>query len=156
MTNAALLAIEVLLSEGLIERVGTFYKFKESLPVDVRSLTQEKVSEGQLVTGGRLPWLRAIPVEGGYDPRTKEQRLCCAYKLALGLAWDDREWDKFNYARNIRGVKKLLAAFNGNDEEAANWLLEFGDKMRASDLSWTIDTAANHGWNEKGQREAKR
>jgi hypothetical protein len=155
MKTSSALAIEVLLEDGLIEKYGTFYRFKDKLTVEDRAIIQTKESEGQLVVAGKLPWLTERGPESTYNPRTPEQRLMCAYKLSKKINWQDRTWDSFNYKRYSKACKKLLAAFNGNDEEAAVWLLDFGSKFDDDELTWNLDTAANHGWNEKGAREAR-
>ena len=158
MNRACELALAVLSDAGMIEADGSWWRFKPSLPVETRSLTREpKVSEGQIVVGGgggRLPWL-VVRENSTYNPVTPEQKLMCAYKLAKKTDWQDRVWDKFNYKRYAKGCKKLLAAFDGNDQEAAHWLLDFGDKFDGDELTWNLDTAANHAWMSKGEREAK-
>lgn len=153
MKKSAELAIEVLLEDGLIEPDGSWWKFRGELPVEARALVQSM--EAAIVSVG-LPWLRIREIkDGAYVPKTSENRLMCAYKLAKGIAWNDRAWDKFNYERNARACKKLLAAFDRNDQDAAYWLLEFAAKFKESGLSWNLDTAAAHAWDSKGEREAR-
>lgn len=154
MTRAAELALEVLLEEGLIERTDSWYTFKGSLPVEVRAMQQES-KNAVVVVSGKLPWLTARADGSTYNPVTPGQRLMCAYKLSKKIDWQSREWDKFNFPRYTKACKKLLAAFDGNDQLAAEWLLEFGEKFDSDELTWNLDTAANHAWMDKGQREAK-
>lgn len=152
MTRGAELAIEVLLSEGLIVRKGPWFEFVGDQPVEVRALVQE--SKAVIVTPGKLPWL-VERSNSTYNPVTPEQKLMCAYKLSKKIDWQSREWDKFNYKRYAKGCKKLLAAFDGSDQEAAHWLLDFGDKFDGDELTWNLDTAANHAWLQKGERDAR-
>lgn len=156
MKRAAELAIEVLLNEGLIEKAGTWYAFKQSLPVETRSLTQEpKVSEGQIVAGGKLPWLEVREVaKGEYMPTTKQGRVFCAVKMALGLDWKDRAYDAAMYKRSARALNQLVDAFT-DEQECAEFVLAYGDSMREAGIeNWGIDAIVRSAYNTKGQREA--
>ena len=156
MTQAAELAIAVLMQEGLIEKSGAGYAFKTNLPEETRSLTQEpKVSEGQIVVGGgRLPWLvDREPVKGEYMPTTKQGRVFCAVKMALGLDWKDRAYDAAMYKRSARALNQLVDAFT-DEQECAEFVLSFGDQMKEAGISnWSIDAIVRSAYNTKGQRE---
>jgi len=88
-----------------------------------------------------------------YTAKTPIQFVMCAYKLAKGLAWDDRDWDKHNFNRHARAGKSLLNAFEGNDKEAAEWLVTYGDRMKAAGLNWKLATAASEAWDTRGERK---
>lgn len=162
MKRSEELALAVLQEAGIIEAEGDWYRFTGSTgiklsPVQsgtsmVKQFPAIPANGNAVIVGGRLPWL--VAREGStYNPVTPEQKLICAYKLSKKIDWQSREWDKFNYKRYAKGCKKLLAAFDGNDQEAAHWLLDFGDKFDHDELTWNLDTAANHAWMDKGQRE---
>lgn len=147
-----MLAIEVLLHEGLIEKAGAWYAFKQSLPVETRALTQE--SRAVVVSAGKLPWLEVREVkQGDYMPTTKQGRIFCALKMALGMDWQDRSYDKAMYARSARALNQLLAAFQ-TEQECAEFVLSFGDEMKDAGIeNWGIDAVVRKAYNSKGQRE---
>lgn len=156
MNRSCELALLVLEEEGLIEKDGAWWKFKESLPVEVRALTQEpKVSEGQIV--GRLPWLTARVVnDGDYAPTTKQGRVFCAIKMALGMDWKDRAYDAAMYKRSARALNQLVDAFT-DEQECAEFVLAFGDQMKDAGIeNWGIDAIVRSAYNTKGQREASK
>ena len=155
MRRGAELALLVLEEEGLIEKHGSWWRFKE-VSVETRALTQEpKVSEGQIVVGGgRLPWLvDREPVKGEYMPTTKQGRVFCAVKMALGLDWKDRAYDAAMYKRSARALNQLVDAFT-DEQECAEFVLSFGDQMKEAGISnWSIDAIVRSAYNTKGQRE---
>jgi len=67
----------------------------------------------------------------------------------------DRAWDKANFARYSRAGNKVLSALGGNVNEAIDWLTAFREKMQAAGLSWTLDTAAKHAWDDPETRNAR-
>jgi len=154
------LALAVLEEAGIIEPDKSWWKFKESVPVETRVLQETVNRESRSlqsveVMPGRLPWLRVIEVrEGDYMPKTKEQRILCAFKMAKGIDWKDRDWDKAMFTRYVRSAKQLLSAFT-DEQLAAEFLLEFGDEMREAGLDWGLDAAVRRAWNSKGEREAR-
>ncbi len=152
MTRGAELAIEVLLGEGLIVRKGSWYEFVGEQPVEVRAIQQE--SRAVIVTPGKLPWLEVREVkQGDYLPTTKQGRLFCALKMGLGLDWRDRAYDAAMYKRSIRALNQLLAAFQ-TEQEAAEYVLAFGDQMREAGIeNWGVDAVVRSAYNSKGQRE---
>ncbi len=155
MTKASELALEVLLGEGLIERTGSWYRFKESLPVEVRVIQQSEVN-AMVVVPGKLPWLNVRQVaESDYSPKTPEQRILCAFKMAKGMDWRDRAWDKAMFSRYVRPAKQLLGAFD-DEHSAAEFLLQYGDEMKEAGLDWGLDAAVRKAWNTRGEREASR
>lgn len=90
-----------------------------------------------------------------YVPKTPHQRVICAYKVAIGIPYDDRAWDKAQYGTWARAAAKLLAAFDGADKTAAEWLLEFGERMKKAGRDWNLATAAKHAWDGRGERMAQ-
>ena len=156
MRRGAELALLVLEEEGLIEKHGSWWRFKE-VSVETRALTQEpKVSEGQIVVGagGRLPWLvDREPVKGEYMPTTKQGRVFCAVKMALGMDWRDRVYDKLMYARSGRALNSLLECFS-DEQECAEFVLAFGDQMKEAGIqNWGIDAIVRSAANTRGLRE---
>ncbi len=152
MTRACELALAVLCEAGIIEADGSWWRFKGA--VETRALTQEpKVSEGQIV--GRLPWLMVREIaEGEYNPKTKQQRIFCALKMALGVDWRDRDYDKAMFARSSRALNLLAGVFT-DEQECAEFVLSFGEQMKEAGISnWGIDAVVRSAYNTKGQREA--
>lgn len=155
MTRVAELALEVLLGEGLIVREGPWFRFKENVPaVEVRALIQESRAADLM---GPLPWMEVREVkQGDYFPTTKQGRLFCALKMALGLDWKDRAYDKAMYARSVRALNQLLAAFE-SEQECAEFVLAFGDEMKEAGIeNWSIDAVVRKAYNTKGQRDSKK
>lgn len=153
VTRGAELALLVLEEQGIIEKSGSWWRFKEGLPVEVRAMQQEPVN-AMVVSPGRLPWLEVREVANGdYMPTTKQGRVFCALKMAMGMDWKDRAYDKAMYARSARALNQLLDAFS-NEQECAEFVLSFGDDMREAGIaSWGIDAVVRKAYNTKGQRE---
>lgn len=153
MNRSCELALAVLSEAGIIEADGAWWKFKPSLPAETRAIQEPQIVD---MGTGRLPWLMVREVkEGDYFPKTKQGRVFCAVKMALGLDWRDRDYDKAMYARSSRALNQLIGAFS-DEQECAEFVLSFGDQMKEAGISnWGIDAIVRSAYNSKGQREAK-
>lgn len=150
MKKAEALAIEVLLEAGLIIPCGSFYQFKDNLPVETRVLEE---SRELMAVPDRLPWLDGKPIEGDYMPTTKQGRAFCAVKLALGLDWRDRAYDKIMWKRSARALNQLISCFE-DERECGEFILQFGEEMKESGIeNWGIDAVVRKAANTKGLRE---
>jgi phage replication O-like protein O len=91
-----------------------------------------------------------------YRAETPIQKVVCAYKVAKGIPWDDREWDTgnkgSNYSRAAAASKEILKAFDQQVKPAAEFVVAFGERMGKAGRSWTLETAARWAWDEKGER----
>lgn len=109
-------------------------------------------SQAVLVSPGKLPWLRTSSLDGEYNPKSPTQRIICAYKVALGIPWDDRAWDKVMYSRYVKAANQFLSAFR-DEQTAAEFLIEYGEKMKDKGLTWGFDAAVREAWNTRGARQ---
>ncbi len=146
------LAIAVLEDEGLLVKDGDGYLYAGH-----KSISLSEVREvGSVVVA--QDWIKSLATksvspEGEYNPKTPEQRILAAYKIALGIPWDHRGWDKDNYSKWSRAAGKLLRSFSGDDKKAGYWLQDFAREMKEKDLSWNLATAAERGWATLAERE---
>lgn len=90
----------------------------------------------------------AATLEGKVGPKRK---IVAAYKLVLGIQrgtqrWTD--WDKFNFARNVRAADSVLAAFEGNIERAVAWVICDGNKLFECGRDFNLNTLAAHAWDK--------
>lgn len=91
--------------------------------------------------------------QGPYVITDEVHRLICAYKMAVGLDWRDRAWDRNCLTDEIRSAAQgLLEAFDGQGRAAGQWLQGFAAEMKGKGLSWTLGTAKIHAWRTKGER----
>ena len=81
-----------------------------------------------------------------YELKTKEQRVVCAYKRSLGIAWDDREWDKANYKRWAPSAVKLLKAFGGNTNPTIDYVGVQAAILKEKNLTYNLATLARMAW----------
>lgn len=90
---------------------------------------------------------------GPYRITDETHRLICAYKVAIGLDWKDRAWDRNCLTDEIRAAAQgLLEAFDGRGVEAAKWLQWYAAEMKGKGFTWTMKTAKDHAWRTKGER----
>jgi hypothetical protein len=143
------LAIEVLLESGLLERAGDAFKWAGK-ELQVQDRKESDAVAGTLVA--TLPWLRPQTQEGAYIPKTPEQRILCAFKMALGVDWQDRNWDKAMFPRYARSAKQLLTAFR-DEQEAAEFILNYGEEMKQTGLNWGLDAVVRRAFNTMGERK---
>jgi hypothetical protein len=74
-----------------------------------------------------------------YQIRTDVQAVVVAYKVAIGLAPDDRLWDKGNFARGSKTAKALIDGL-GSAAEAMNAINGIKRWAEAGGFSWTLET----------------
>jgi hypothetical protein len=101
-------------------------------------------------TAGSQP---AEPVKP--EELTPLQRVVLCYKMAKGVAKDDKAWDKLNFAR-AAGTAKRLIEFFGDPREAAICIETVGKEMESKGLSWTIETCAKWAAEHKIKREREK
>lgn len=163
MRKAEKLALEILLDSGLVEKHGSGYMFTGKLKPSNSSqesgnMVVSEFSVELVPTERTIPkWLFAIGKSNGdgtYFPKNPVDRVLCAYKIALGILFDDRGWDKAQYSRYLRPAQRLLDAFDGDDEKASYWLQDFAREMKDAGLNWTLDTASRRAWDTVGARES--
>ena len=143
------------MEDGLLKREGDGYFWTGHN--EVKSQTKEV--SGALVTYSAPAWLVRLGKtgvgDGSYNPVRPVQRVMCAFKIALGIPFDDRAWDKAQYPRYARAAQKLLDAFKGDDEKAGYWIQDAAMEFKDEGLSWTLDTLASRAWDTVPQREYK-
>ncbi len=91
-----------------------------------------------------------------YEIKTDHQRVVCCFKVLLGADPENREWDRKGFPQWSRAARDLLAAFNGNANEAIDFAGIFVGNMDAAGRSWTPATIAKHAELQKPRREAAR
>jgi hypothetical protein len=129
------------------------YNRSSTVPQDSPKVAKEREGEGE--RHNKQPTASALPngvdkaVDlGPYKIKTKAQAVICAYKVALGLAFDDRAWDKANYARYAKCAGKLLDAFGGLVAPAQAYIIAERDRLCAKGLSWTLETVERNAWKD--------
>ena len=94
--------------------------------------------------------------KASYRIETPEQRLMCAYKILKGVGAEDRDWDKEQWPKRVRGMQKLLKAFRGDSDAAIDFLSERSSALDKKSLSWTIETIASQAWEDAGVADFRR
>jgi len=83
------------------------------------------------------------------------QRIICLYKTLKGYKFDDRKWDKLNYARYTRSAKSILEFFSGDTQKAKDCLIELTEHFESKHLDWTLETIQKHTSEWEGKRRKK-
>lgn len=89
----------------------------------------------------------------GYQADTPLKKVMCGYKLAKGVAYDDRAWDKANWSRHARSAKDLLDTFNGDWRGAVRCIEAIGHDFDGKELSWVLSTIVKHAWEWRQKNE---
>jgi hypothetical protein len=108
---------------------------------------------------GPPAWTGAVKPDGPpagdpYKPTTPLQRLVCVYKILKGLKLDDRAWDAAQWGATAPEAQRLLAAFDGRDQAAAEWLEAWAAPKGAAGKPWALAWATKDAWEGKAARAA--
>ena len=126
-------------------------RLKSSTTVDGPSTTVDAYKDKALTDKAIRHGACANPAKE-YKADTPQQKIVCAYKVAKGIAWDDRGWDTDNYSRAAKAAGAVLRAFDQKVKPAAEFVVAFGERMDKAGRSWTLETAAKWAWDTKGER----
>lgn len=80
--------------------------------------------------------------------------LVMAYKLAKGVAYDDRTWDK-KWGRWAKAAADLLAVCGNDFKLAVRCLDEKGKELEKAGCNWTLETIVTHSHDWKNKQGGK-
>ena len=75
-----------------------------------------------------------------YEVETKLQKCICSWKQILGFEFSDRRWDKLNFARTAKTVKRLLEFFEDDHSRVITCMEDVSEMLKKKKLDFSIET----------------
>jgi hypothetical protein len=154
-------------NEWFQQNIGTLYPFAKKLYRYTSNLDKSKKildnanryykakgiswsMQGALMNNIQI-FLKQLDEPKGYRADTPVKKLLCAYKILKGLSPTNVDWDIRHAERAKPHAEHILNRFEGDWEQACNYIEKESKKLTDAKLSFTIQTLADRvmEWNPK-------